>query len=351
MNQLLKINQKVRAETSGMICEVEQFLGDGGQGEVYRASISGKPIALKWYFPDSATCNQRLALEMIIKKGPPTSRFLWPMELASEPGVGGFGYIMPLRPANYKGIDELMARRVEPTFKVLTTAGFYFVDSFYHLHSDGLCYRDISRGNVFFEPKTGEVLICDNDNVAVDGDPGGGVSGTPRFMAPEIVLGQALPSTKTDLFSLAVLLFHIFVMHHPFHGKKEAAIHSLDPAAMTKLYGKEPIFIFDPQDDSNRPVPGYQDNAIEFWPIYPNFFRSLFIRVFTEGVRDPLHGRVRESEWRAAMVRLRDSIVYCRVCGTENFYDSDTLKATGNGLPLCWSCKKKHCPSTQNPPG
>jgi len=341
MDQLLKVKQKVKAETSGMTCEVERYLGEGGQGEVYGAVMDGKPVALKWYFPHSATKDQRLALENIIKKGPPSTRFLWPMELVSAPGVGGFGYIMPLRPQDYKGIDDLMKRHVEPTFKVLATAGLNLVDSFLQLHSMGLCYRDISFGNVFFDPQTGEVLICDNDNVAIDGETKGGVSGTPRFMAPEIVLGKALPSTKTDLFSLSILLFHILVMNHPFNGKKEAAIHSFDPAAMYKLYGKEPIFIFDPCDDSNRPVPGYHDNAFVFWPIYPNFLRNLFIRVFTEGVRDPLNSRVRESEWRIGMVRLRDSIIYCSLCGMENFYDSEALKASGSGLPICWSCKKK----------
>lgn len=341
MNQLLKIKQKVKAETSGMVCEVEQFLGGGGQGEVYRALMNGKPIALKWYFPHIVTQDQRAALGTIIKKGPPSKRFLWPMELASAPGVEGFGYIMPLRQQNYNGIDDLMKRRVEPTFKVLTTVGFNLVDSFFQLHSMGLCYRDISFGNAFFDPKSGDVLICDNDNVAVDGESKGGVLGTPRFMAPEIVLGKALPSTKTDLFSLAVLLFHIFVMNHPFNGKKEAEIHSFDPAAMYRLYGKEPVFIFDPNDDSNRPVPGYHDNALAFWPIYPNFHRNLFIRVFTEGIRNPSHGRVRESEWRAAMLRLHDSIIYCPFCSMENFYDSEALKATGNGLPLCWACRKK----------
>ena len=160
-------------------------------------------------------------------------------------------------------------------------------------------------------------------------------------MAPEIVLAKALPSTKTDLFSLAILLFHIFVVNHPFNGKREAAIHSFDPAAMRKLYGEEPVFIFDPDDDSNRPVPGYHDNACAFWPIYPKFLRDLFTRVFTEGVRDPSHGRVRESEWRNAMVKLRDSIIYCPFCGVENFYDSEILKVSGGGLPICWSCQKK----------
>jgi hypothetical protein len=56
---------------------------------------------------------------------------------------------------------------------------------------------------------------------------------------------------------------------------------------MTKLYGAEPVFIFDPNDHSNEPVPGLHDNALAFWPIYPQFLRDLFIQSFTAGIRDP----------------------------------------------------------------
>ncbi len=68
--------------------------------------------------------------------------------------------------------------------------------------------------------------------------------------------------------------------------------------------------------------------------------RDLFTRSFTDGIRDPHNGRVRESEWRQAMVRLRDSIVYCQKCTepTENFYDVHAMKASGGASPTCWSC-------------
>ena len=120
----------------------------------------------------------------------------------------------------------------------------------------------------------------------MDGDTAGGILGTPRFMAPEIVRGDSLPSIQTDLFSLAVLLFYLFVVHHPLEGSRELAIHSFDLPAMTKLYGTHPLFIFDPQDASNRPVAAYHENAIVFWPLFPQFLRDLFIRSFTEGLRD-----------------------------------------------------------------
>jgi serine/threonine protein kinase len=158
-------------------------------------------------------------------------------------------------------------------------------------------------------------------------------------MAPEIVRGEALPSTQTDLFSLAVLLFLMLVNHHPLEGRREADIHCFDLPAMTKLYGTEPLFIFDPLDHSNEPLRGYHDNALAFWPVYPTFLRELFTRAFTDGLRDPEHGRIRETTWRAAMSRLRDSILYCR-CGAENFYDAEALRSADGTPGPCWKCRQ-----------
>jgi eukaryotic-like serine/threonine-protein kinase len=337
--RILKDGQTVRTVVSNRDCTVEQYLGGGGQGEVYRASLDGTVVALKWYFPAQATPEQRSGLEVLVKKGAPTARFLWPMELTHSPDVTGFGYVMPLRAPHYKSIVDLMKRRAEPSFRALATAGLQLADSFLELHAAGFCYRDISFGNVFFDPDSGEVLICDNDNVAVDKQGTAGVLGTPRFMAPEIVRGEALPSSDTDLYSLAVLLFYMLMVHHPLEGKRELDIRCLDLPAMNKLYGTEPLFIFDPQDDSNRPVPGTHDNAIAFWPLYPLSIRQLFIRSFTQGLTDPVHGRVRESEWRVAMARLRDSIYYCGSCGAEAFYDVEALRLSGGQPAHCWSCQ------------
>jgi len=341
MNQMLTMGQSVHTDSSKLSCKVKQFIGSGTQGEVYEAELEGKLLALKWYFPQWATAEQRTILETLIAKGSPHETFLWPITLVSAPHSKGFGYLMPLREKRFKNISDLMKRRIDPSFRALATAGFQLSHSFLKLHAQGLCYRDISHTNVFFDPATGDILICDNDNVAVDGSPLCNIAGTPRFMAPEIVRGEALPSIQTELLSLADLLFYILLNHHPLEGKKEAEIRSFDLPAMTKIYGTEPVFIFDPNNDSNRPLPGYHDNALIFWPIYPQFLRNLFTRAFTEGIHDPQHGRVRESEWRAAMVKLRDSIIYCGKCGRENFYDVDALRTSPNHTFSCWSCKRK----------
>lgn len=344
MNQMLRLGQTVQSKSADIQLTVERFIGGGGQGEVYAARVGDTPVALKWFFPHYLRQDKRLRerLERAIQTAAPSDRFLWPSELVSMPGVKGFGYLMPLREPRFRGMVDLVTRRVEPSFRALVTAGFELANSFLQLHAKGLCYRDISFGNVFFDPVTGEVRICDNDNVDIDGKPGT-IGGTARFMAPEIVRGEAMPTAQTDLFSLAVLMFYLLVNHHPLEGKKEAAIRCFDLPAMTRLYGQEPIFIFDPDDDSNRPVPGLHDNAQAFWGVYPQFLRDLFTRAFTTGLHDPAHGRVRESEWRAALIRLRDSLFYCVGCGAENFYDADALRAqaAGNGTAdglQCWAC-------------
>lgn len=337
MQSILKPGQTINSSL-GHEYIIKNFIGSGGQGEVYQASGKGRDWAVKWYFSHQATEEQRKILEKLVADGAPNKNFLWPLELLSVQSIKGYGYIMPLREKRFKNIVDLMKSRIDPSFYTLTTAAYHLVDSYYQLHMRGLCYRDISFGNVFFDPNTGEVLICDNDNVSTNNiNIKSSVLGTPRFMAPEIVRGESMPSTDTDLFSLAILLFYFFHISHPLEGKKESAIHSFDAPAMKKIYGDEPIFIFDPNNISNRPDPAVHKNAEIYWKIYPNFFKEFFIRSFTTGLLDPQHGRVRETEWKTGLLKLRNSIISCPNCKSENFYNlqpSGTNSTTTN----CWNC-------------
>jgi serine/threonine protein kinase len=312
---------------------IRRFIAAGGQGEVYEVedTATKTAYALKWYFKHSATAYQRKLIKRLLDRGTPDSRFLWPLDMAESPRGDLFGYIMRLRPSNYKSIMDLMKRRAEPTFGALCMAGINLADCYHSLHSNGLCYRDISFGNLFFEPSSGDVLICDNDNVTVNRDSEGGMDGTPRFIAPEIIVGNKSPSTETDLYSMAVLLFYMFMLHHPLEGAKEANIKCFDGKAMEMIYGRDPVFIWHPTDRSNRPVQGYQDNAIIFWKIYPQFIRDMFTLAFTDGLKNPGR-RIVEKQWKEAFSKLHSSIIYCPRCKAENFTED------GKTAPTCWSC-------------
>ena len=90
---------------NGLTIKIEKMLGKGGQGTVYEASKSGKKYALKWYFPEYLKqIDQKKFysnLEKNIEAGTPSDMFLWPLEV-SEYAKDSFGYLMELRPKNYK---------------------------------------------------------------------------------------------------------------------------------------------------------------------------------------------------------------------------------------------------------
>jgi len=310
---------------------VVSLLGAGGQGEVYKVESGGKFYALKWYFPQSALPQQEKILKRLIENGKPDDTFLWPNDLIHAGKT--FGYIMPLRPAKFKGLVDLLKCRVNPSFYTLCRTAYNLAKEYEKLHAMGNCYRDINYGNLFFDPDSGDVLICDNDNVAPKDMPGL-VVGTYGFMAPEIIRREAMPSRYTDQYSLAVLLFHIFMNAHPLHGALEANIKCWDIPAQDWLYGKNPVFIYDPNNATNRPVRGYHDNAINCWGLYPQELRDLFIESFTTGLTSP-HRRVTENRWMNVIANMMSGIYPCPKCGADVFYDAAKI----GKAHVCWNCK------------
>jgi serine/threonine protein kinase len=222
--------------------------------------------------------------------------------------------------------------RLDISFSSLLKACMWLADGFGSLHARGLCYRDISFGNIFIDPGSGGVLIADNDNVAIDGEGSVGVRGTDRFMAPEIVCGTALPSVVTDLYSLSVLLFYLLTVSHPLEGARLSGGDVFSREDAFDLYGRNPLFVFDPDDRSNAPDPAQHQNAAIYWALYPQMLRNLFLRAFTVGLHDPVAGRVREGEWRDCMARMIDLLVPCP-CGANVFIEPD-----GRDTAPCWSC-------------
>lgn len=329
-------NGTILTAESGNKYKVVSLLGSGGQGEVYDVECNGKHYALKWYFKGSATARQKKLLETIIAKGAPDACFLWPMELVIPSQGSLFGYIMPLRPKNFKGITDLMKNNVNPSFYVLCRAAFNLTKGYQKLHGEGAKYQDISFGNMFFDPENGDVLICDNDNVTYGNSKPGGVLGTPGFMAPEIVRDEKRPSRETDRYSLAVLLFYLFMVNHPLDGKLETDIKCMDMPARVKLYGTHPVFIFDPNDKSNRPTDGIHDNAEMYWNLMPAKMRDMFTYSFTVGLKEPSK-RITEPEWMTLFANMMSGLIKCD-CKAGIFYDEELEK---KNLPhVCWSCGK-----------
>ena len=335
----LSPNKKIHS-TSGIEYTIKGLIAEGGQGQIYKVTSNGRDWVLKWYFNKEIANEQEQFLENIISRGPPTNKFIWPLEIVTDPYIPNFGYIMPYVDSSFKKPTLWLSREIHVNFYNLLTVGIELANSFHKLHSDGWCYKDISLGNLLINPNNGDIRIIDNDNVRVD-KQSHWRGGTPGYIAPEIQSSNEVSSADTDRYSLAVLLFQIFFSHHPLDGKNGSKFPFFDEEAENYLYYKHPVFIFDPNNDENRPDPNVSKNPDIFWNIYPQILKDMFIKSFTNGLTDPKNGRIYESAWRENLIQLRDSIVYCQKCMSENFCDIDLKEKDAQYPLICWKCGSK----------
>ena len=217
---------------------VGKYIAQGGQGSVHLVhKTNGECLVVKWYFEQQATPAQRAAIQMLVNSGPPKGKFqdsfVWPLDIVTTEGSQLFGYVMPLiDKVRFASLNNVFSkRRREPSLGPMCMITFLAAGCYRALHASGQCYRDISPGNLLFDPASGEVRICDNNNVGPDETTTAQIRGTWEYMAPEVATRAANPSTGTDLHSLAVLLFKLWMWHHPLHGLQEERI----PAWMTPL--------------------------------------------------------------------------------------------------------------------
>jgi len=321
---------------AGSTLVVGRRLQEGGQGVVHEASVGEGVFALKWLRYSQRTTALRSSIEALTERPRPHPAFVWPIDTVRSDEIEGFGYIMRLMEPRFVSFARML--QDQPSFRTIVAVARRLVEAFGAVHASGLCYRDISFANLYVDPIRIEVAIIDNDNVGLDGGDVF-VRGTNQFMAPEIVRGEALPSTVTDLYSLAVFLFILFMRGQPLEGIRTMSSYSwretnqlAEDDLLLRHYGEAPLFVFDPDDTSNRPPP--ESPLLVYWPIFPKFFRDLFVRSFTEGlVNATLSGRVTGSVWRRALARLADTHATCS-CNAAIFFDPDEPDRP------CWNCGK-----------
>lgn len=311
----LKKGDRINLTTGGFVT-IEKELGRGGQGIVYLVDLNGEKKALKWYL-NAPNDKFYKNLEHNILSGAPSEAFLWPEYLTIKTN-GSYGYVMKLRPQNFFEFGNfLLAKKSFKSYSAMLAAAMKICNGFMMLHRFGYSYQDLNDGNFFIDPNTGDVLICDNDNVMPQGEKSG-IMGKARYMAPEIVAGGT-PDKYSDRFSLSVILFMLFYANHPFEGAKVVACPCMTESFEKKFYGSEAVFIYDPADKSNLPVRGIHQNVIRRWPAFPSKLQQVFIQEFGQDKLKNPSARMIESMWEKTIVEIRDTLVRCPHCGEETF--------------------------------
>lgn len=316
--------------------QILELLGEGGQGFVYKVNYGGQTKALKWYKKEVVK-NLDWFHENIshnIQKGSPDRAFLWPEDI-TEWRDGSFGYIMDLRPAGYVDFDKILLCQANfSSIQAEITAAINIVNGFRGLHGNGYSYQDLNNGNFFVNPQTGDVAICDNDNVSEEGQSSG-IGGKLGYMAPEVVCGKKAPDKLTDRFSLAVVLFLLLMRAHPLEGERVISKPAFTEQLQQIYFGEDPIFMLDKEDASNRPVKGVHNNVFVRWPLFPAYIQDLFYRAFDKETMKGSKAAPIEKEWYRALVQLRTDLIHCPNCNGETFAPAD-----GNGICIC--CRKPY---------
>ena len=332
----LKKNQII--SSGGKEYLILDLLGAGGQGEVYLAECEGKQCALKVYV-DPPTPDFCYNLKSNVEKGSPSKSFLWPQAIVESEDV--FGYTMDLRPKSYASFVSYLTGKNK--FCDQSTLLHWCIElclSFKRLHEMGYSYQDLNDGSFFLDPDTGDLLICDNDNVTAD-KKNLGVLGKMRYMAPEIVRGDVDPRTKerqmpdvhSDRFSLAVILFMALCLGNPYEGERLKNYPMMDERAEYEMYGSHPVFVYHKNDTSNRPIRGYHTGVLRRWPLIPIYVKEAFHRTFVDGLIDRENGRTTELEWLRLLTRYRDELLTC-ACGYQYAYGL-AERAVQASCPLC----------------
>jgi serine/threonine-protein kinase len=207
--------------------EIEKELGRGAMGVVYLASDPRlhRQVALKTYaLPDGVT--EAMAKEF-------QARFLREAQAAaglSHPGLVTI-YDAGEDPATHAPFIAMeyvpgeslkqrldRGRRLDPEW--VLAMGAVLAEALHTAHRAGIVHRDIKPANILIREGDGAAKLADFGVARLKASEltqSGAFLGSPGYMSPEQIRGAAVDG-RSDLFSLAVVLYEALSGKRPFDG-------------------------------------------------------------------------------------------------------------------------------------
>lgn len=220
---------------------IEEHLGGGGMGVVYRARDTqlDRPVALKFLPPHLAThpeAEERFVREAKAAAALDHSNIATIHEIGqTEAGRRFFAM------AYYAGETLKETLSQEGPLPVKEALGYaeQIAEGLARAHQAGIVHRDVKPANVMVtEASTVKIVdfglarVADQSRLT---DPGRRV-GTTAYMSPEQAEGEAVDA-RTDLWALGVVFYEMLAGERPFEGERETAVlHAIlneEPAPMS----------------------------------------------------------------------------------------------------------------------
>ncbi len=210
---------------------VLSLLGRGGMGEVYLAENLRlqKRVALKFLSP--ALSQDGLALDRLQREARAAAELDHPNIARIHDMQEADGrHFLVMEYVEGETLSERLSElgRLDPT-EAERIAGA-IAAGLEHAHGHGIVHRDIKSANVMLTPDGGVKIL--DFGLALRADvttltQQGAVLGTLAYMSPEQVRGAPV-DTRTDLWSLGVVLYECLSGRRPFDGPSaESTIHNI----------------------------------------------------------------------------------------------------------------------------
>jgi hypothetical protein len=208
---------------------LEEKLGEGGMGVVYRAShaMLRRPTAVKLLAPEKAGEETIARFEREVRL---TARLTHPNTITiydyGRTPEGIFYYAMELLDgatleAVVEGDGQQPAGRV---IHVVSQVASALVEA----HGAGLIHRDIKPANIILCERGGMSdvvkvvdfgLVRELESDAAALSRAGVVSGTPLYLAPEAIHSPAAIDARVDLYALGGVMYYLLAGEHVFRGR------------------------------------------------------------------------------------------------------------------------------------
>jgi len=179
-------------------------LGAGGMGEVFFGrSRAGRPVAVKLIYPafaDDAEFRRRFRLE--VEAGRKVGGFHAAQVVDADPDAERPWMVTAFVAG--PSLDRILAQHQALPPDSVRVLGAGVAEALGAIHAAGLIHRDLKPSNILLA-EDGPHVIDFGVARAVDGSGLTARSGTPGFMAPEVLVGQSLTSA-CDVFALGMVL-------------------------------------------------------------------------------------------------------------------------------------------------
>jgi tetratricopeptide (TPR) repeat protein len=213
---VLPQRSKSPTEFWGHLALLEQ-IGHGSFGDVFRAQDTrlDRDVALKLLRPGRAT--SELAAKMLHE-----GRILARVRhrnvvtvFGAEERDGRVGLWMEY--VRGRTLEQLLRSQGAFGAREAALIGQELCRALAAVHKAGLVHRDVKAQNVMRE-EGGRLVLMDfgaGQVVQAEGPPTGGrLTGTPLYLAPELLRGEDA-TVQSDIYSLGVLLFHLVTSQYP----------------------------------------------------------------------------------------------------------------------------------------